>query len=85
MKFPDPSRLGPPWLEPHQARRRPPTDYENMLGDAIEAAFAAGAWELDALVARLNTDAVRMPDGREWTTESFKTLMAELGRGRSHE
>ena len=83
--FPEPSRLGPAWLEPHQARRRAPTDYENMLGDAIEAAFAAGAWELDALVARLNADAVRMPDGREWTLESFKTLMAELGRGRSHE
>jgi hypothetical protein len=83
--FPDPSRLGPAWLEPHQARRRPPTDYENMLGDALEAAFAAGAWELDQLVARLNADAIRMPDGSEFTVQSFERLMADLGKGYSHE
>ena len=81
MNFPDPTRLGPPRLEPHQARRRPQTDFENLLGDAIEAAFAAGAWELDALVARLNADGIRMPDGRQWTEDSFKALMAELAKG----
>lgn len=79
--FPDPSRLGPAWLEPHQARKRPPTDYENLLGDAIEAAFAAGAWELPALVARLNADGIRMPDGSAWTEASFKAVMAELAKG----
>jgi hypothetical protein len=79
--FPDPSRLGRAWLEPHQARKRPPTDYENLLGDAMEAAFAAGAWELPALVSRLNADGIRMPDGSEWTEASFKAVMAELAKG----
>ena len=79
--FPDPERLGPPRLEPHQARKRPPTDFENLLGDAIEAAFAAGAWELPALVARLNADGIRAADGREWTEASFKAAMAELAKG----
>ena len=28
------------FLEPHQAQAAPPTDFENRLGDAIEAAMA---------------------------------------------
>ena len=76
--FPDESRLPAPYLQPHQARRRAPTDYENMLGDAIEAAFAAGAWELDALVARLNADGIRTPDGREWTVDNFESIVKGL-------
>ena len=27
-------RLPAPHVQPHQARRRAPTDYENLLGDA---------------------------------------------------
>jgi hypothetical protein len=76
--LPTPDRLPPKYTQPHQARRRPPTDYENMLGDAIEAAFAAGAWELQALVERLNADCIRTPDGSQWTVERFKTVIAEL-------
>lgn len=41
-------------LQPHQARQRPPTSFEDLLGDAIERAFGQGQWELDALVAYLN-------------------------------
>ena len=73
------SRLPPPHTQPHQARRRPPTDYENLLGDALEAAFSAGVWELDGLVARLNQECIRMPDGNAWTVESFRKVMGELG------
>jgi hypothetical protein len=65
-------------MNPHQARRRAPTDYENMLGDALEAAFSAGAWELGELVARLNADGVRTPDGREWTVENFEQILKAL-------
>lgn len=71
-------RLPAPHVQPHQARRRPPTDYENLLGDAIEAAFTAGAWELPALVARLNEDGIRTPDGQPWTEERFRQVMAHL-------
>ena len=79
MSFPDPSRLPPPYVQPHQARRHPPTDYENLLGDALEAAFAAGVWDLEGLVARLNQDCIRTPDGGQWTVESFKAVMAAMG------
>lgn len=37
-------RFPEPWMQPHQARRAPPTDHENALASAIEAAFAAGVW-----------------------------------------
>ena len=76
--FPDASRLPPPHVQPHQARRRPPTDYENLLGDALESAFAAGVSDLQGLVARLNGEGIRTPDGREWTVERFEAVMALL-------
>ena len=78
--FPDESRLPPPYLEPRQAQRRPPTDYENLLGDALEAAFAAGAWELEALVARLNADGIRTPEGRAWTAPELDAILQALER-----
>ncbi|MGE5145361.1 MAG: recombinase-like helix-turn-helix domain-containing protein, partial [Candidatus Eiseniibacteriota bacterium] len=34
------------YCNPVQAQRRPPTDYENRLGDALEAAFADGIHDL---------------------------------------
>ena len=80
--FPDDFRLPPPHVQPHQARRRPPTDYENLLGDALEAAFSAGVWDVDGLVARLNSECIRTPDGREWTVEGFKAVMAVLAEQR---
>jgi hypothetical protein len=76
--FPEESRLPEPYVNPRQAQRRPPTDYENLLGDALEAAFAAGAWELDQLVARLNADGIRTPEGREWTVDTFESTIKSL-------
>lgn len=67
------------YLEPHQARRRPPTPYEDQLGDAIERAFAAGAHELPALIEQLNATGPASERGERWTEESFKALMARLG------
>lgn len=78
MLFPDESRLPAPYMNPRQAQRREPTDYENLLGDALEAAFADGAWELDALVARLNADGIRTPEGKAWTTEEFDRVIHAL-------
>ena len=37
----------PAYLNPHQARDREPDDYQNLLGDAIERAYAAGIHDLD--------------------------------------
>ena len=55
------------YLEPHQARKRTPTTYEDLLGDAIERAFAAGAHDLSALVQSLNDSGLASPSGKPWT------------------
>lgn len=68
-----------PYLNPHQTRTREPTDWEGQLADAIESAFAAGAHELDALIAALNASRVRPRNGGQWTAEIFTALMHELG------
>lgn len=68
-----------PWLEPRQVQTRPPTAYENLLADAIEAAFAAGIRELPQLVARLNDEGVRAPDGQPWTESRFEAEIKRLG------
>ena len=67
------------YCNPVQARRREPTDYENRLGDALEAAFADGVHDLPALVARLNADGIATPDGAAWTEVGFERAMKELG------
>jgi hypothetical protein len=67
------------YLDPHQARQRPPTSYEVLLGDAIERAFGAGLWELDALVAQLNKTGPLGPNGAPWTAQSYQVVMKTLG------
>lgn len=62
-----------------QWRTREPSDYENVLGDALEAAFADGIIALPDLVRRLNEVSVKAPDGRDWTEESFQVEMRWLG------
>jgi hypothetical protein len=71
---------GARYLNPHQARQRAATLYEDQLGDAMERAFAAGHWELDALVAQLNQSGCAALDGQPWTAASFQAQMAELGQ-----
>jgi hypothetical protein len=71
---------GERYLSPHQARQRPATPYEDQLGDALERAFAAGHWELDALLAQLNHSGPSAPDGQPWTATSFQAEMAGLGQ-----
>ncbi len=66
------------YLNPHQARRQEPSMYENLLGDAIERAFAAGHHDLPALVQSLNEQAVPSPDGQPWTPELFAKEMQRL-------
>ena len=69
----------PLYLEPVQSRTAAPTDYENALGDALEAAFADGIDALAPLVARLNETGVRAPNGEAWTPEMFETEIKRLG------
>ncbi|ALU88519.1 uncharacterized protein J2S30_005229 [Herbaspirillum rubrisubalbicans] len=67
------------YLNPHQARRRAPTQFEDLLGDAIERAYAAGIHELSALVAHLNRTGPSCPynDG-VWTEDNYQQEIARL-------
>ena len=66
------------YLEPHQARERAPTLMEDLLGDSIERAFAAGIHDLPGLVQYLNTAGPSGPNGQPWTSESYQHEMARL-------
>ena len=68
------------YLNPHQARQRTSTPHEDLLGDSIERAFAAGIHDLDGLVAYLNQAGPRGPDGGDWSAATFLAEMARLGQ-----
>ena len=66
------------FLNPHQARQRTPTTYEDLLGDAIERAFAAGIHDLSGLVQALNDSDLASPTGEPWTDANYREAMAAL-------
>ncbi len=67
------------YLEPHQARTREPTAYENLLGDAIERAFGMGVTELSDMVAALNQSGpLPQGSGTVWTEELFTAELKRL-------
>ncbi|MBT2326355.1 hypothetical protein J7E62_28940 [Variovorax paradoxus] len=66
------------YLQPHQARERTPTTYEDLLGDAIERAFADGVQDLAGLVERLNDSGLASPGGQPWTEDNYRQAMAKL-------
>jgi hypothetical protein len=68
-------------LNPKQAQNRLPTSYEVLLGDAIERAFGAGHWELDALVTALNKTGPMAPNSEPWTAQSYTAEIAHLAQG----
>jgi hypothetical protein len=71
-------KIEPLYLNPHQARKREPTPYEILLGDALERAFGQGLWELDPLVGYLNHSGPRAANGLAWTAESFSAELQRL-------
>jgi hypothetical protein len=70
------------YLDPHQAKRRPSTPYEDLLGDSIERAFASGVSELEPLVDYLNKSGPLAPNGQAWTVELYISQMKDLGEQR---
>ncbi len=64
--------------ETHQSRDAIPTAYENLLGDSIERAYAAGLHELEALVNYLNEAGPAAPDREPWTPELYRQVMNRL-------
>lgn len=66
------------YLEPHQARMREPSQYENLLGDSIERAYANGLHDLASLVGYLNDAGPGPQVGVRWTEASFAAEMKRL-------
>jgi hypothetical protein len=66
------------YVNPHQARKREPSQYEVLLADAMERAFGQGNWELDPLVAYLNQSGPLAPNGQTWTAQSFSAELKRL-------
>ncbi|RJF96941.1 hypothetical protein D3870_21500 [Noviherbaspirillum cavernae] len=67
------------YLDPHQARRRQPTPFEDLLGDSIERGYAAGIEDLAAMVAHLNRTGPNCPENEGiWTEQNFQEAMARL-------
>ncbi|MBB2162243.1 hypothetical protein HLH48_19115 [Gluconacetobacter sacchari] len=66
-----------PYNETHQTRCREPDPYENLIGDALEAAFARGATTLGGILPVLVERDIPAPDGGAWSEAS---LAAELAR-----
>ena len=68
------------FLQPNQAQQRPPTPFEDLLGDALERAFSSGITELAPLVAYLNQSGPLGPKGPLWfryATKGASSVMPE--------
>lgn len=77
---PEPSHAHDRYLQPRQAQYRAPTNYEDLLGDAIERAFAAGIQDLTGLVESLNDQGLTTRAGEAWTPDNYGPEMAALSR-----
>jgi hypothetical protein len=67
------------YLVVHQTRDREPTDYENLLADGIEQAYARGIQDVAGIVQSLNEACVPSPGAKPWTEALFVSEMKRLG------
>lgn len=67
------------YLVVNQSRDHTPTEYENLMGDALEKAFAAGATTVDQVVSGLIADGVPAPGGQDWTNDLVLSELKRLG------
>jgi hypothetical protein len=63
----------------YQTRYNSPTEYENMMGEALMEIFELDIVQLSQVVNKLNEMGVKSPDGKLWTQENFEIEMARLG------
>lgn len=68
------------YLQPYQARLREPTLYEDLLGDALERAFASGIHDLPALVSQLNREGLATPSGEAWSADNYRDALHALAQ-----
>ncbi len=67
------------YLEVHQTRVIEPSEYESLLGDALERAFAAGVTEIEGIVQELINYGVPAPDGKSWDIALLRAELSRLG------
>ena len=67
------------YLETHQTRNSEPTEYENLLGDALERAFGTGVTDIQGVVTGLIDYGVPAPNGKSWTTDLLEAELKRLG------
>lgn len=67
------------YMEQFQARIEEPTSYEMTLGSALEEIFGQGMHDLPEIVAALNAQGLKTPEGAPWTEENFANSMERLG------
>jgi hypothetical protein len=79
-QLPEDSHAPDRYLQPKQAQVRPPTTYEDLLGDAIERSFAAGIHDLPGLVESLNRQTLTTRAGEPWTVDNYGPEMAALSK-----
>lgn len=68
------------YLEPHQARQRDNTIFEDLLGDSIERAYGENIHDLAGLVSFLNMAGPPCPNATGvWNEQEYTALIARLG------
>ncbi|WP_397473189.1 recombinase-like helix-turn-helix domain-containing protein [Pusillimonas sp.] len=68
------------YLVPHQARKREPTAYENLLGDSLERAYSSDIDELEGLVVYLNDHGPQpQAPSHLWTADMLAAELKRLG------
>ena len=60
-----------------QTRSRPPTEYENLVGNALEQAFDSGAEQLSQVRERFEKIGFKDPQGKPWTEESLQAWLRQ--------
>lgn len=86
----DPNKGGPEAIEhplrtpliPWQTRPAALTDFESTLADTLMAMFREGVEMLPDIVARLNANGPKHPEGN-WTEANYQSLMARLAQGKA--
>lgn len=67
------------YLTVHQTRDGEPSEYEGLLGDALERAFAAGITEIEGVVSELVNYGIPAPDGKSWNEALLRAELSRLG------
>ena len=63
-----------------QTRPALPSEYELTLADALEQIFGQRNYALADIVAALNREGVRTPQGDAWTERNFQETLSALGK-----